>query len=198
MKLIGLTGGIGMGKSTSADFLASYSLAVADTDQIARQVVEPGQPALNEIRDVFGPGILKEDGQLNREALAGVVFESETRRKELERILHPRIRSIWLKRAAAWREEDQSVGVVVIPLLFETDAREALDAVVCVACTGATQQKRLLQRGWTARQTAQRIGAQWPISQKLELSDYVIWTEGSLEVHHEQWRRILHRIQTWS
>ena len=78
----------------------------------------------------------------------------------------------------------------MIPLLFETKAEAELDAVICVACTAATQHQRLLLRGWTPDQIAQRIQAQWPLEQKMELADYVVWTEGSLNVHARQLDRV--------
>src|ERR1700745_599585 len=119
MKLYGLTGGIGMGKSTTEKLLRERGIAVVDTDLIARQIVEPGQPALSEIKTLFGPDILGADGRLRRDELARRVFGDATARKNLESILHPRIRAIWQEQVEAWRKEGRPAGVVVIPLLFE-------------------------------------------------------------------------------
>src|SRR5262245_57284802 len=152
MNLIGLTGGIGMGKSTSADLLAQRGLPVVDTDQLARQVVEPGQPALDEIREHFGADMLDVRGELRRDRLAERVFPHEEDRKRLEAIVHPHIRALWLARVALWRAEGRKSGVVVIPLLFETGAEDYFDAIICVACSAMTQRKRLLDRGWTEAQ----------------------------------------------
>src|SRR5262245_53982791 len=102
MRLIGLTGGVGMGKSTAADLLKERGIPVVDTDQLARDVVEPGQPAFNEVKERFGPGVVGPDGTLNRKALADLIFADSARRQELESILHPRIRERWLAQAALW------------------------------------------------------------------------------------------------
>ena len=191
MNVIGLTGGIGMGKSTSAELLSQRGLPVVDTDQLARQVVEPGQPALEEIKESFGADILDAHGQLRRDLLAQRIFAHETHRQRLEAILHPRIRALWLAKVEAWRAEKAESGVVVIPLLFETNAERYFDIIICVACSAETQRKRLLERGWTAEQIAQRLRAQWPIGKKMIASHFVIWTEGGLEIHAEQLDRIL-------
>jgi dephospho-CoA kinase len=109
----------------------------------------------------------------------------------LEGILHPRIRELWQAQAQVWRAEDRPLAVVVIPLLFETDAQRELDVTICVACSAATQRERLLARGWTAEHLDQRLAAQWPAEKKMDHADYVIWTEGSLDIHALQLDRIL-------
>jgi dephospho-CoA kinase len=191
MTLLGITGGVGMGKSTSGTLLQQRGIPVADTDAIAREIVEPGEPALAEIATRFGAEMLDGEGRLRRDLLAEKVFANEPARRQLELILHPRIRAVWQARAESWRAEGQPVGAVLIPLLFETGAAERLDATVCVACTGAAQRERLRARGWSETQIDQRRQAQWPIAKKLELADFVIWTEGSLEVHAAQLERIV-------
>ncbi|MFM1767813.1 MAG: hypothetical protein RJA22_342 [Verrucomicrobiota bacterium] len=193
MILYGLTGGIGMGKSTAARLLAEAGVPVIDTDAVARQVVEPGQPALAEIVRAFGPGMLDAGGALRREALARVVFADEARRRELEAITHPRIRERWLAQAAAWRAEGRPCAVVVIPLLYETDAAAQFDRVVCVACSARSQWQRLEARGWARDQIEGRLAAQWPAQKKMDLAHYVVWTEPGVEVHAAQLRRILQR-----
>ena len=186
MKLFGLTGGIGTGKSTAAKFLSAQGVPVIDTDDIAREVVAPGQPALREVAAAFGLGILDSSGALNRRALADIVFADPSQRQQLEAILHPPIRERWNAQAHAWRSAGVAVGVVIIPLLFETGAQTHFDAVICTACTDATQRARLAPRSWTADQIASRISAQWPLEKKMGASQYVIWTEGALEIHHRQ------------
>src|SRR6267142_1501338 len=103
LKVLGLTGGVGMGKSTAATFLAQRGVTIVDTDLLARQLVEPGQPALDEIRHAFGAGIISADGSLRRDQLARCVFGDSARRKTLEAILHPRIRKLWQSQLAEWR-----------------------------------------------------------------------------------------------
>jgi dephospho-CoA kinase len=191
MKVLGLTGGIGMGKSTSAQLLQARGVPVVDTDDLARQVVEPGQPALAEVLAAFDPQIAAPDGRLRRDELARRVFADSTARLRLERILHPRIRELWRAQMEAWRAEGRPLAVVVIPLLFETKAEAELDATICVACSAATQQERLRARGWPAEQIQQRLQAQLPTEQKIARADYLIWTEGSLDVHAAQVDRIL-------
>jgi dephospho-CoA kinase len=195
MKLLGLTGGIGMGKSASATLLEKRGLPVIDTDQLARDVVQPGEPAWHELQEAYGPEAIGPDRQLRRDYLASVVFADPARRRQLEAILHPRIRERWQAAAARWREQGRTLGVVVIPLLFETGGAAEFEAIVCVACSRATQQARLEQRGWSAEQIRQRLEAQWPTEKKMDRSHYVIWTEASLDVHAAQWERILTQLQ---
>lgn len=180
-----------MGKSTCAQLLPARGAVVVDTDELARRVVEPGQPALAEVRAAFGRQVIGADGRLRREALAQRVFADPDARKKLETILHPRIRELWQAQLLAWRTEDRALAVVVIPLLFETHAETAFDRVVCVACSAATQRERLRARGWTDEQLQQRIAAQMPVAEKMLRSHHVIWTEGGLEVHAQQLDRIL-------
>jgi dephospho-CoA kinase len=194
MIIIGLTGGIGMGKSTVADMLRQRGLPVSDSDVIAREVVEPGQPALAEIAARFGREMIGPDGRLRRDRLARCVFAEPERRKELEALLHPRIRRAWLDRAAAWRQAGQPRGVVVIPLLYETDGAKDCDCVVCVACSAGTQRDRLLSRGWSQEEIRLRGQAQWPPQRKMALAHFVLWSEGGLDVLAAQLDRILARL----
>ena len=191
MKVLGLTGGVGMGKSTAAQMLRERGVAVVDTDVLARQVVEPGQPALAEVVEAFGSELIGPAGQLRRAELARRVFADAAARARLEKILHPRIRALWQAQVETWRAEGRPLAVVVIPLLFETRAEAELDATICLACTAATQQERLRARGWSAEQIEQRIRAQWPVEQKIARANYVVWTEGGLAEHAAQIERIL-------
>jgi dephospho-CoA kinase len=191
MKVLGLTGGIGMGKSALAQILRSREVPVVDTDDLAREVIEPGQPALTEIQRVFGNGIIDAHGCLRREVLAQRVFSHRESRRQLEAILHPRIRALWCAQLEAWASRGKSLGVVVIPLLFETGAQSELDATLCVSCSAATQYQRLLTRGWSVTQIEQRIAAQWSIDDKMLASDFVIWTEGGIDLLVPQLDRIL-------
>ena len=180
-----------MGKSASDKFLRERGIPVCDTDAVARQLVEPGQPALAEIMAQFGQDLVSADGRLRRDELARRVFGDTTARQKLEAILHPRIRAIWEEQVAKWRSENQPRAVVVIPLLYETNAASAFDAVICVACSASTQKKRLQERGWDANQIEKRIASQWPVEKKMDLANYVVWTEGSLDVHAAQLAKII-------
>jgi dephospho-CoA kinase len=146
---------------------------------------------LEEIRRVFGDAILDPSGRLRRDELARRVFAEEALRKQLEAIIHPHIAERWKALVNRWRAEGHRHAVVVIPLLFETGTEAEFDAILCVACSAATQRERLLARGWTAEQIEQRIRAQWPIEKKMLQSHFVVWTEGSLDVHAAQLDRIL-------
>jgi dephospho-CoA kinase len=181
-----------MGKSASDKILRERGIPVIDTDVIAREIVKPGMPALRAISDAFGPGVLGADGCLRRDELARLVFDDAKAREKLESILHPVISRSWAEQVEQLRKQSMDCAVVVIPLLFETDAASHFDAVVCVACSTATQRERLLQRGWSAEHLEKRIQAQWPVEKKMSLANYVIWTEGTLEVHAEQLARIFH------
>jgi dephospho-CoA kinase len=191
---LGLTGGIGMGKSVAADLLAERGVKVVDTDALARDVVEPGQPALTEIQQIFGPDVIGENGQLNRKALATRVFANPAEREKLESIVHPRIRQAWLAAIDRFAAAGVPAVAVVIPLLYETNAAAAFDYVLCAACSIPSQRRRLLARGWSENELNQRIAAQSPIEKKMQLSDFVIWTEGSIELHAAQLDRILQRV----
>lgn len=178
MKVFGLTGGIGMGKSTVAQMLRARDVVVVDTDDLAREIVQPGQPALAEICEAFGADLVDDAGQLRRAALAQIVFSNAAARGRLEAITHPRIVALWRRQLSAWRQSGRSVAVVVIPLLYEIGVAAEFDFVICVACSPAAQRERLQQRGWTAAQIQERCAAQLPVAEKIARANFVVWTEG--------------------
>jgi dephospho-CoA kinase len=194
MKICGLTGGVGMGKSTAAGFFLNLGARVIDTDELARQLVQPGQPALAEIRAGFGASVLASDGSLRRDVLAQIVFASITARRRLEAILHPRIRAAWLAQVERWKTENCPLALVVIPLLFETRAESYFDKIICVACSPPAQHQRLAARGWSPEQISQRIAAQMPVEQKVARAHCVLWTEGRLAAHEQQVARVWARL----
>ncbi len=189
--IYGLTGGVGMGKSTAAKILEKRGVSVVDSDELARQVVEPGQPALDEIIDQFGDGFIDSAGRLDRAKMAQQVFGDDTVREQLEAIIHPRVRVQWQRNISEWREQQISVGVVVIPLLFEVEAQDQFDVVLCVACSASTQRERLHQRKWGEEQISARIASQMDVVEKMKLADHVLWNEGNLDVLREQINSIL-------
>jgi len=199
MKLFGLTGGIGMGKSAAAQILFVRGIPIVDTDELARSVVAPGQPALAEIRRAFGDEVISSEGTLRRDVLARIVFADPAAREKLEAITHPLIRDLWKERVEWWRTMTLHKAVcVVIPLLFETNAEGEFDATICVACSAATQRSRLAIRGWDPEQTAQRIAAQWPIDKKIAKANYAVWNEGSLDILAAQLNVILGQFCPWN
>jgi dephospho-CoA kinase len=179
-----------MGKSTVADHLSRQGEHLIDTDVLARELVAPGQPALEEIAASFGAGVINRDETLNRAALGFVVFRDVEKRRKLESILHPRIRQAWRDWAAKVASDGVHRAVVVIPLLFETGAERELDLTICVACGSETQTRRLQARGWTEEEITGRLAAQMPIREKMERAGRVVWNDTSLEVCQLQVARI--------
>src|SRR5271170_4420794 len=121
MKAYGLTGGVGMGKSYSEKIIRERGIPALDTDAVARELVEPGTPALAEIQAAFGPDVISADGRLRRDELARRVVGDSDARKLIEQILHPRIRQVWSGQLREWQAQGVPRAVVVIPLLFETN-----------------------------------------------------------------------------
>jgi dephospho-CoA kinase len=193
--VIGLTGGVGMGKSTAAALLRERGVPVVDTDDLAREEVRPGSEGLAAVVAQFGTQYLDAAGGLRRAALGELVFQDPAARLALEAILHPRIQRRWLAQISEWREGKVSCGCVVIPLLFEKDYASAFDAVVAVACSVPTQAVRIASRGWDLDELRRREAVQWSAERKLALARFGIWTEGSLESHRRQWARVLDTIR---
>ena len=181
---IGLTGGIASGKSTVADLFAGLGVPVIDTDVIAREVVRPGQPALDEIREAFGAGVIAADGTLDRPAMRSIVFGDDKARRRLESILHPKI-------GRATREQADAAGgpyqVIVVPLLVESSLRAFVDRVLVVDCDEATQVARLLARDAETEDQARRmLAAQSSRAERLAIADDVVTNDGSLDDTREQ------------
>lgn len=189
-RVIGITGGVGMGKSTAAKLLREQGVPVLDSDDLSREVVAVGEPALAEIGKIFGADFL-DNGKLDRAKMAAHIFGNDAGRKKLEAIIHPRVRERWLAQMETWRADDVPLGVVVIPLLFEVGAEAEFDFIICVACTGNTQRERLRGRGWDDAQIAGRIAAQMEVTKKIERADQVLWTEGDVSLLREQLQSIL-------
>ena len=188
---LGLTGGVGMGKSTASHFLYDLGFKVADTDDIARTLVEPGKPALEDIVKAFGKEVLQDNGVLNRGKTAELVFSDDSKRLKLEDILHPLIRETWEIRLNEWSAQNEKLGVVVIPLLYETECERYFDKVVCIACSKEIQRQRLRQRVWSDSEIDQRIKAQLLIGEKMSRADYVVWTNGAIDTHVNQWHELI-------
>lgn len=181
MRLIGLTGGIATGKSTVARLLQEQGAEIVDADVLAREVVEPGEPALEEIRELLGERALDAEGRLDRPRVALAVFADPALRRRLEEIVHPRVRERAHRRLAelAAREPAPEVVVWVVPLLFETGLHEQLDEVWVVAVSAETQVARLMTRdGLDESEARRRVAAQWPLERKLERASWIIDNEG--------------------
>ena len=181
---IGLTGGIASGKSTVAGMFADLGVPVIDTDVIARDVVRPGEPALAEIREAFGAGVIAADGTLDRPAMRAIVFGDDAARRRLESILHPRI-------GRATQEQADAAGgayqVIVVPLLVESSLRAFVDRVLVVDCDEETQVARLLARDAESEDQAQRmLAAQSSRAERLAIADDVVSNDGDLDGTREQ------------
>jgi dephospho-CoA kinase len=187
MRLIGLTGGIGSGKSTVARMLAARGTAVVDADLLAREVVEPGQPALAEIAAEFGAAVLLPDGRLDRAALGAVVFADAARRERLNAITHPRVGALMQERIAAALESGAPLVAVDIPLLFEGSRQSLFEGVMLVWVPAEVQLRRLVARDGIAEAEARaRIAAQMPIDGKRALATWVVDNSGPLDATQRQ------------
>lgn len=197
MFLVGLTGGIGSGKSTVAAMLRSMDVQVIDADQIARDVVQPGTRAWNKIRRHFGDGILLDDGQMNRSLLGQVIFGDAEKRALLNSITHPEIyRSIMWKCLWLLLAGHQFV-VLDLPLLYETKAMlPYMTKVVVVHCTREQQLQRVMARdGYNAQEAERRIQAQLPLEEKCARAHFVV--DNTQDEHYTltQVQHIVHQLK---
>ena len=164
---IGLTGNIGAGKSTVVTLFASWGATVIDTDILAREVVQPGNPALERIRETFGDEVIGEDGTLDRAAMRYVAFSNSSERTRLEEILHPAIRARYEELLGEADARGDRVVVGVVPLLYETGMHYDFDAVVVVDAPIAVRVERLVgKRGLTRAEAQAMADAQMPAAQK--------------------------------
>jgi dephospho-CoA kinase len=179
MRVLGLTGGIGSGKTAVGEMFAQLGADILDADQLARDVVEPGQPALDEIVKRFGPDILLPNGRLDRRKLGSTIFADARARAALNAITHPRIQER-LEAAMTARRDREGVLIVDIPLLYENARTSAVEKVIVVWVDADTQYRRLIERGGlTAQEARQRIAAQMPLDEKRALADHVIDNSGN-------------------
>lgn len=192
--VIGLTGGIASGKSLVADALREQGLPVIDADVISREVVEPGEPALEQIIEHFGPEILQFDGTLDRKKLGSVIFNDTEKRQVLNQIIHPAVRQrMMTKRDDIVREGNEHV-VLDIPLLLENNLNFLVDRVVVVYVNEATQKQRLVERdGRGEEDAAARIKSQMPLEEKRDLADAVIDNSGTEKETITQVNELLHQ-----
>ena len=176
--LVGLTGGIATGKSTVSEMLRALGCVVIDADQLARDVVAPGEAALAEVAREFGD-VLTPDGALDRKKLAAIVFADPARRRRLEAILHPAIRERFLARLAALQDEGFD-GIVIwdAPVMIESGGHKQMDRLIVVVTDTATQRARLVARDGDAADGERRIANQMPLADKAALADYVIDNSG--------------------
>jgi dephospho-CoA kinase len=171
--------------------LESSGWRILDTDAIVHELYRSGGAGSKIVVDAFGPSVLNEDQSVNRALLGQLVFSSAEKRHLLNSLIHPLVRTVWRQQLDEHllREPSRPVAVV-IPLLFETGAEAELGPVVCVGCSPQTQRERLAGRGWTPEEIARRTGSQWPLERKMELSQIVVWNDGSRELLAAQASRL--------
>jgi dephospho-CoA kinase len=184
--LIGLTGGIASGKTAVARRLAEHGAVHIDADQLARAVVEPGQPALEEITERFGSGVLGPDGSLDRAALGAIIFSDDRARLDLNAITHPAVGRLGKRLIAEAAEADPHAVIVYdVPLLLEASSQEnyySFDYIVVVEATSQTRVQRLVTlRGMSEDEALRRIGSQSTDEQRRAIADLVIDSNGTLD-----------------
>jgi dephospho-CoA kinase len=188
--LVGLTGGIGSGKSTAARMLRERGAVVFDADVLAREAVAPGTEGHRAVVERFGADVLAPGGELDREALAAVVFADPAARRDLEAIVHPEVRRLFAEGSEAYRDTDRVV-VLSAPLLVETGMHSAFDVLVVVAVHEQVQVERLMRdRGMSEDEIRARIDAQAPLEDKAAVADILLDNEGSPEDLERQVDRI--------
>jgi dephospho-CoA kinase len=191
---VGLTGGIGAGKSEVTRLLASYGATVVDADRIAREVVEPGTPGLAAVVAEFGPEVLRADGTLDRPGLGAIVFADADRRKALNAIVHPLV----AERSAALQQAAGPDAIVVhdVPLLTENGLAPHYDLIVVVDAAPATQLDRLVrQRGMAEPEARSRMAAQAAREERLAIADLVIDNDGPLADLEPQVRKVWEQLR---
>ncbi|HOV42752.1 MAG TPA: dephospho-CoA kinase [Syntrophothermus lipocalidus] len=194
MRVIGLTGGIASGKSTVSYILKSLGAVIIDADKVARKVVEPGQPAWQDIVKEFGQQVLNEDMTINREVLGKLVFSDQSLLAKLNRITHPRVIEYFREELARMaRENPEAVVVLDVPLLFESGMYRLADEIWVVWANEKVQLERLMEReGFTPEEAWQRIRAQMPLEEKARRADRVINNSGTLDETVEQTTRFFY------
>jgi dephospho-CoA kinase len=176
MILVGLTGGVATGKSTVAKMFKQCGAVVIDADELAHEVVKPGKPAWREIGALFGIAVLNQDRSLNRQALGSIVFRNPKKRRQLERIIHPRVarEQARLTQQAA-RKNPQAVVIYDVPLLFEAGIDKRVGRTIVVTADRETQIARLKKRnGLSQAEAIIRVRTQMPLSKKIRMADIVI------------------------
>jgi dephospho-CoA kinase len=197
MLIVGLTGGVASGKTAVSGVLKGEGAYIIDADQIARELVQPHQPAWDELIRIFGRGILQGDGFIDRKKLAEKVFGDREQREVLNQILHPRIKEVMDRRIKEIGQKDPKAIVVIdAPLLVELEAHRKVDTLIVVTSTPIQQMERLKERDGRTPEEAQGIfTAQMPVEEKIKLADIVIRNEGSLEEMEKRAKAVFRELK---
>ena len=195
MRVIGLTGGIASGKSTVGQMLKDLGVAVIDADELARQVVEPGEPALAEIAQRF-PGMLTPEGRLNRSLLGEKIFGAESERLALNAIVHPRIHQLFLEKMRALAASGVDVAVYDAALLIENKLDQRMDGVIVVLVPPEVQVSRLVARsGISSEEAERRVAAQLPLAEKARYATWIVDNSNDLGSTRDQVARVCQAIR---
>ncbi|MBI5380926.1 MAG: dephospho-CoA kinase [Opitutae bacterium] len=189
--LLGLTGGIGCGKSTAACMFEQFGFRRIDADALVREEILPDPAVIARIRERFGPTVVTAAGTIDRPRLADMVFVDDAARQWLEELIHPQVRARWQARV---QTAPEAAWVIEIPLLFEKGLENWFDFVVCVSCAPDLQLARLERRGLARELAVQRISKQLPLARKIELSDFVLSNDGTTDFLREQISHLVTRI----
>jgi dephospho-CoA kinase len=190
--IIGLTGGIASGKSTVSEMLKNWGIPVIDADIEARLAVEPGEEAYGQILNHFGKSILYEDGSINRARLGEIIFNNEGERMILNEIVHPAVRKRMAEKQEIAQSKGESMIIMDIPLLFESELRSTVDRTLLVYVDEEIQLQRLMARNnYTKEEAVARIQSQMPLIEKKKLADAVIDNNGSIQQTKSQLTNIL-------
>jgi dephospho-CoA kinase len=197
MLRVGLTGSIGVGKSFVSGVLAELGCRVLDADETAREVVEPGSPALRDILNVFGPEILREDGTLDRSKLGALVFADPAKRSTLNSILHPYIIAQQDNRLREWETTNpKGIAVVDAALMIESGGYKRFDKLIVVHCREDVQLQRVMARNKLSREEAERrIAAQMPQEEKKKFADYLIDTSDSFDAARKRTTEVYEELR---
>jgi len=187
--LIGLTGGIGSGKSTVSGMLKELGVKIIDADKVARELMEPGREVYKNVVKFFGESVVKSDGSIDRAALGAVVFSDENKLRALDNLTHPAIIAEMDKRFQEYCDIGACLVAFEVPLLIEKNMQHIVDEIWLVTCSEETQLKRVMNRGFGVAEARARILAQIPLKNKIKYADRIIDTDGTLESTRMQVRR---------
>jgi len=184
--VLGLTGSYGSGKSTVAALFRELGVRVIDADALAREAVEPGQPANDEIREMFGPEVFLPDGRIDRQEVGRIVFNDPRMRRALEAIIHPRVREQERRLVAEAAAAGEELVVLDVPLLFESGMDAECDRTCVVVVDDEQRMERLGRLGIAPEDVRRRLAAQMPQEEKARRADFVIENSGTVEQTRQQ------------
>jgi dephospho-CoA kinase len=195
---VGLTGGLGTGKSTVAELLRSKGFSVADADQLAKEAVSPGSQGLQKLVERYGEKILNARQELDRKALADVVFQHPSERQFVESVIHPFVQKSVGELKDQWQRQGQKLAFYDVPLLFEKNLNPQFDAVVVVSAPMELQIPRLKQRtGWSEAEIKMRMESQLPLELKVKAADFVLENSATKKDLSLKIDELISKLRNW-